>query len=537
MRGSLPAVPIPGGPRPNHAPAARLADVAALAGTSVGAESAGVAVRGITLSSLTVRPGDVYAALPGSRAHGADYAAAAAAAGAVAILTDPAGAGPAAATRLPVLVVADPRGVLGDVAAGVYGRPGERLQVFAITGTNGKTTSTFLLDSALRGQGRRTGLIGTVEIRVGDERVLATGTTPEAPDLHALLAVMLEHEVSAVAMEVSSHALAQHRMDGLLADVAGFTNLTQDHLDYHHSMAEYYAAKATLFTPRHARCGVVCVDDAWGARLAGEAAVPVVTVASRTGVPADWTVRDEGVSGGLPQGRVCGPGGVDVLLRSPLPGHFNLANSLVALVMLVQAGSDPAAAARAIGAAGPVPGRMEPVPGPGAPGEPLAVVDYAHSPDAVANALSALGDAGRPLVVVLGAGGERDRAKRPLMGEVAARGADVVVVTDDNPRSEDPAEIRAAVLDGARRVVGATVLEVPSRRAAVAEAVALAWGGGTVLLAGKGHEHGQEIAGQVLPFDDRDVLREALADAARTGVQPAGSRAGHRPPSPEERRP
>jgi len=491
-------------------------------------------VTGVTLDSRAVRPGDLYAALPGLHAHGADFVAQAAVAGAAAVLTDPAGQDRALAAGLPVVVVPRPRAVLGDLAGWLYGDPAAQLRTLGVTGTNGKTTTTFLVDAALRAAGRTTGLVGTVQLRIGPERLPSTATTPEAPDLHALLAVMVERGVTDCSMEISSHALAQHRVDGLVLDVAAFTNLSRDHLDYHGSMEEYFAAKALLFTPEHARRAVVCVDDEWGVRLAAQAQVPTVTVSVAASVaasahppvpgapPADWAVERAWLDGGLPVADVRGPGGVGVRLEVPLPGTFNLANALVALALLVEAGIEPVAAARALAVAGSVPGRMERVTGGGHPGEPLAVVDYAHSPDAVSAALAALAGGGRPLVAVLGAGGDRDREKRPLMGAAAAQGADVVVVTDDNPRSEDPAAIRAAILDGAREraaATGALVLEVADRGHAVAEAVARAWGtgargsGGTVLVAGKGHEQGQDVAGTVHPFDDREVLRAALGAA------------------------
>lgn len=521
-------MPIPGGPRPAGRPPRTLAEVAARLGrpTPLAAPGGDVLLRGVTLSSRAVRAGDLYAALPGARAHGASYATAAVEAGAVAVLTDPAGAeliAAGGAAGVPVLVVPAPRAVLGDLAAWFYGDPGRRLATFGVTGTNGKTTTTFLLDAALRALGRTTGLVGTIEIRVGDERVVSTGTTPEAPDLHALLAVMLEHGVQACSMEISSHALAQHRVDGLVVDVAGFTNLSQDHLDYHHTLEEYFLAKAQLFTPAHAAAGVVCVDDAWGARLAGLATVPVTTVRTRPAEgaepAADWqVVATRRADAGRTELDVLGPTG-PVTLTCPLPGDFNVANTLLAVAMLAVGGVDVADAARAVAGAGAVPGRMERVAGPGAPGEPLVVVDYAHTPDAVAAALRALAGQGRPLVVVLGAGGDRDHDKRPRMGAAAALAADVVVVTDDNPRSEDPADIRAAVAEGARAEAertGAVVVEVAGRRRAIAEGVARAWGGGVLLVAGKGHETGQEIAGVVHPFDDRLVVTEELRAAAGT---------------------
>jgi UDP-N-acetylmuramoyl-L-alanyl-D-glutamate--2,6-diaminopimelate ligase len=447
----------------------------------------------------------------------------------VAVLTDPTGADRAVASGLPVVVVSDPRARLGELAAWIYGEPAAALLTLGVTGTNGKTTTTMLLDSALRAAGRRTGLVGTVELRLGDEQIPSTGTTPESPDLHALLAAMVERGVTVCAMEISSHALALHRVDGLVVDVAAFTNLSRDHLDFHGSMEAYFAAKASLFTPGRARRAVVCVDEECGVRLAAQAGVPVTTVATRPDAGADWQVLDQAVDAGLPVARLARRGGRAILLRSPLPGRFNLANTLVALAFLVEAGLEPDAAAAALAVAGPVPGRMERVDGPAGPQDsaaPLAVVDFAHSPDAVEQALASLAGtspvtgpgAGRPLVVVLGAGGDRDREKRPLMGAAAARGADVVVVTDDNTRSEDPAAIRAAVLEGAHRAArqsGAVVVEVPGRREAVLEGVRRAWPGGVVLVAGKGHEQGQEVAGVVHPFDDRTALREALAEIAR----------------------
>ncbi|SDQ53703.1 UDP-N-acetylmuramoyl-L-alanyl-D-glutamate--2,6-diaminopimelate ligase [Quadrisphaera sp. DSM 44207] len=527
-----------GAPRPQGVPGRTLADLAALLGVEPVAP--GVVVTGATLDSRAVRPGDLYAALPGAHAHGADFAAQAAAGGAVAALTDPAGAARAGAAGLPALVVPDPRAVLGRLSARVYGDPAAHLLLLGVTGTNGKTTTAHLLEAALAGAGWRTGLVGTVGTRVAGRSLPSARTTPEAPELHALLALMRERGVRACAMEVSSHAVVQHRVDGLVLDVAAFTNLSQDHLDFHGTMDRYFAAKAELFTPDRARRGVVVVDDAWGARLAERAratGLPVTTVATSAAAPAgaDWRVLPGSVRP-RPDAQpgsafaLTGPDGEVAGLTSPLPGTFNVANTALAHAVLRAAGVGAREAAAGLAAAGGVPGRMEVVPGPG--GGPRGVVDYAHTPDAVAAALAALrpSTAG-PLVVVLGAGGDRDRGKRAGMGAAAARGADVVVVTDDNPRSEDPALVRAAVLAGAREHAGpgTAVLEVPDRARAVEAAVRAAverrgpGGPGTVLVAGKGHEQGQEVAGRVLPFDDREVLRAALAAA---GAAPAGARAG-----------
>jgi len=486
-------------------------------------------VTGVSLDSRAIRPGDLYAALPGANVHGARFVAAAVGLGAVAVLTDPAGAAlldlldPDQLT-VPVLVVPEPRAALGEVSALVYGRASEALAMLGITGTNGKTTTAYLLDSALRALGRVTGLIGTVETRIGEERIKSVRTTPESADLHALLAMMLESVVDTCTMEVSSHALTLHRVDGVRFDVVAFTNLSQDHLDFHGSMEDYYLAKASLFTPERAVRGVVCVDDEWGRRLVRESAVPVVSISSGGDVPADWqiqsTASDESAF------ELVG-GGLRMSLRSALPGDFNRVNTAVAALVLLAAGY-PADAIEAALAVDPhVPGRMERVLVEGIQeGDqsrmPLAVVDFAHTPVAVAAALKAL----RPntsgsLVVVLGAGGDRDRGKRAAMGAAAAAHADLVVVTDDNPRSEDPATIRAAVLAGAlgepgsepagRRSAG-WIREIGDRGAAIREAVAAAGKGDTVVVLGKGHESGQETAGVVHPFDDRAELRAALRE-------------------------
>jgi UDP-N-acetylmuramoyl-L-alanyl-D-glutamate--2,6-diaminopimelate ligase len=485
----------------------------------------GTRVLGVTLDSRGVRAGDLYAALPGSRAHGADFAAAAVDAGAVAVLTDDAGAARTAqaAPQLPVLVADDPRAVLGQVAATVYRNPATDLTLLGVTGTNGKTTTTYLMDAVLRSAGRVTGLIGTVETRVADQHVPSVRTTPEAPDLHALLAAMRERGVQVCSMEVSSQALAQHRVDGAVMDVAGFTNFSQDHLELHGDMETYLAAKAMLLTPEHSRRAVVVVDDEGSRRAAAAASVPVTTLSGRPDSRAQWRVLDRSPAGAGIDFVLAGPDGELLDLRCPLPGDFNVLNAALAAVMLLAVGLTEQQVAAGLRLAGGVPGRMEQVGDPAA--GPLAVVDYAHTPDAVSAALEALRPAtsGR-LVVVLGAGGDRDPGKRPGMGAAAARAADVVVVTDDNPRSEEPAAIRAAVLAGARAAAAeraaagspVEVLEVGDRRAAIDEGVRRAGRVGDVLLvAGKGHEPGQDVAGVVHPFDDRAEVARALSEVGR----------------------
>jgi UDP-N-acetylmuramoyl-L-alanyl-D-glutamate--2,6-diaminopimelate ligase len=490
-------------------------------------------VLGVTLDSRTVAPADLYAALPGAHVHGARFAAQAERCGAVAVLTDDEGLTMLRddGCTLPTFVVPSPRAVLGEAAAVVYGtnrvEPGRQaMALFGVTGTNGKTTTTYLLDSALRAARRTTGLVGTVETRVAGERVPSVRTTPEAPDMHRLLAVMRERGVQACSMEVSSQALAQHRVDGIVVDVAGFTSFSQDHLELHGDMATYLAAKAMLFTPARSRQAVVVVDDEGGAEIARRATVPVVTLSGDPDADADWVVAARtpdrtGTDFVLRQTHAPTGGVDDLALRCPLVGDFNVMNTALAAVMLLRWGMSPAAVTRGLRRAGGVPGRMEQV-GAAGPASPLAVVDYAHTPVAVAAALTAL----RPvthgrLMVVLGAGGDRDPSKRRAMGAAAAATADVVIVTDDNPRSEDPAAIRSAVLRGAReaaRTSAAEVLEVADRAEAIRRAVATARAGDVLLVAGKGHEQGQEVADQVHPFDDRDQLRAALA--AHQAVRP-----------------
>ncbi|GAB2756746.1 UDP-N-acetylmuramoyl-L-alanyl-D-glutamate--2,6-diaminopimelate ligase [Salinifilum aidingensis] len=525
-------------PRPRHVVPV---DVSALAET-VGARlvppeggPAGTAraVTGATLRAQHVQGGDLFAALPGSRAHGADFLADAVRAGAAAVLTDPAGAERARGSdavrsgEVALLVHEDPRGVLGRAASAVYGDPSHRLSVVGVTGTSGKTTTTYLVESVLRAAGHTTGLVGTVETRVAGERLDSALTTPEAPDLQALLAVMVERGVTHVPMEVSSHALALGRVDGTRFAVGAFTNLSQDHLDFHRDMEDYFAAKALLFDGRAAR-EVVAVDTGWGRRLVGPETTTVTARAAEgpedDGRTADspegsapratWSVSDVTA---YPTGEQTFTAhhraGRSLAVRLRLPGTFNIANAVLAVAVVDALGVPSEAVARGL-AEVDVPGRMERV----AVGQDFtAVVDYSHKPGAVAAVLEAARAqvAGRVLVV-LGSGGDRDTAKRPLMGEAAARRADVLVVTDDNPRGEDPAAIRRAVIDGAHAVPRAErgeVWEIGDRRAAIAEAVERAAAGDIVVVAGKGHETGQEVAGVVHPFADRDELAAALRRA------------------------
>lgn len=498
-----------GATRPRHPVASSLADLAAWLSERAGGfrshgDLSGEAT-GVSLSSQRIRPGDVYAALPGTRAHGIDYAGPALDSGAVAILTDEAGA--ARAPQVPLLVVDNPRAILGRFAAHVYGDPASSLRMIGVTGTQGKTTTTRLAESGLQQAGVSSAAIGTVGTRVAGTDVKTALTTPEAPDLHALFAMMRERGVETCAMEVSSHALVMGRVDGVVFDVAVFTNLGRDHLDFHADVDDYFAAKATLFTPQRARLGLVNVDDPYGRRLLEEATIPARTF-SATGQEADWRAVDVESTATGSRFEVVGPRGQSVPAGVPLPGDFNVANALAAVAASAEVGYAPARVAAGISSGGGVPGRFERIDD----GQDfVVVVDYAHKPDAVEAALSTL----RPLtggrvIVVIGAGGDRDPGKRPIMGEIAARLADVVVVTDDNPRTEDPAAIRQAMLSGTG-AGGGEVIEIGDRRLAIREAIGRARPGDIVLVAGKGHETGQEVDGVVHPFDDRDVVREVLA--------------------------
>ncbi|TCO51907.1 UDP-N-acetylmuramoylalanyl-D-glutamate--2,6-diaminopimelate ligase [Kribbella antiqua] len=480
-----------------------LSDLARVAHAQIPA--AGPDVTGVSLDSRSVLPGDLYAALPGAVTHGAAFVAKAKEAGAVAVLTDHTGEERARATGLPVLVVDKPRDVLGAVASRIYGEPTSELRLLGVTGTNGKTTTCFLLDAVLQQLGPAA-LIGTVQTRIGDEVVKSVRTTPEATDLHALFAVMRERAVGWCAMEVSSHALALGRVDGARFSVAGFTNLTQDHLDFHHTFEEYFAAKASLFTPERCDVAVVTIDDEYGRRLAAQTVVPLVTVSTKG--EADWTVTNRHQSEhGATVLDIQGPGET-LTVEIALPGDFNVANALLATAMLRQLDVPADKIATGLRTAN-VPGRMETF----TREDGLAViVDYAHTPDAVELALQAARGAtkGR-LYAVVGCGGDRDAGKRPAMGAAAARTADVVIITDDNPRSEDPAAIRAAALEGARRAVPAGELhEIGDRRQAIATAIELAGPGDTVVVLGKGHETGQDVGGVIHPFDDRETVRELL---------------------------
>lgn len=520
---------LPARMRPGSVPARSVEDVfAALPASLVPIEqvrsgaTASPEVTGVTIDSRQVLPGDLYIAVPGTGRHGADFTAQAVAAGAAAVLTDDDGLAAASAavggSGVPLYRAVPVRDYVGPLAAVVFdsqpdaGRP----VLYGVTGTNGKTTTTYFLNALSSALGRSTGLIGTIEIRAGGTVIPSVLTTPESPQVHGILALMRENGIDAAAMEVSSHSVEYRRIDGVHFDVVGFTNLTQDHLDLHGSMEDYFAAKAELFRARRAARAVVIVDDSWGRRLADETDVETLTLSVTGTVRADWSVsRLQRV--GLGHSFVLsGPDGAELSLRCGLPGSFNVANAALAAVMVIASGIPVADLQAAADAHDPfttqVPGRMQLI------GEdPAAIVDFAHNPDALALTLDSVRIPGRDsrVLVVFGATGQRDVSKRPIMGATAARRADIVIVTDDDPHDEDDAVIRAGVLEGAMAArkaenLDCEILEIFPRAAAIDRAVELAREGDVVLVAGRGHEVWQEVKGVNLPLDDRVELAAAL---------------------------
>jgi UDP-N-acetylmuramoyl-L-alanyl-D-glutamate--2,6-diaminopimelate ligase len=477
-------------------PLVRLADLAAVAGGVVRGD-AGTVVRDAAYDSRSVTPGSLFFCIPGANVDGHAFAREAFAAGAGAFVAER-----PLDVEAPQLLVKSVRAAMGPVAAELFGQPARALTLVAITGTNGKTTATYLVEGVFRSAGWVPGVLGTTGLRVGGETGPLAHTTPEAPDLHRVLARMRVAGVEAVALEASSHALAQRRLDGLVVDVALFTNLSQDHLDFHPSMEAYFEAKAALFKPDHARAGVVNADDPWGRRLLQRPSIPITTYA--LDAPADLRasrveVGHEGVSLVVEGVRV----------DSALRGRFNAANCLGVFAAGRVLGIPDDRLATGIGSIATVPGRMEPVDA----GQPFAVVvDYAHTPDSILGVLRgarALADG--QVIVVFGCGGDRDRAKRPMMGRAASEHADLTIVTSDNPRHEDPAEIIAEVVAGI--APGASYRVEIDRRAAIHAAVVSAQAGDIVVIAGKGHETTQSVGDETFPFDDREVARAAIAEA------------------------
>ena len=478
--------------------------IAALAPMHVLGETT-VEVEELAYDAGTVAPGALFFCVPGGRVDGHDFADAAVARGAVALVVE-------RPLELPVpqVVVADARAAMAPAAAAFFGHPSRELPVAAVTGTNGKTTTAFLLHSILEAAGLRPGLLGNVERRVGDERRPAALNTPEAIDLQRALREMVEAGNRSCAMEASSHASAQHRLDGTRFAVLAFTNLTQDHLDFHGTMERYFEAKRRLFVEGEPPPAAIGVGDEWGRRLARELRGLGHEQLLTFGLADDADVRPESLDLSA-TGASFRAAGVE--LRTRLRGRFNVENVLAAVASARLLELEDEAIAEGVERLPGVPGRFEPV----EEGQAFAViVDYSHTPDSLAHALRAARElASARVLCVFGCGGDRDRGKRPMMGRVATDLADVAIVTSDNPRSEDPVAIIDEIVAGARGEV-----EVESdRRAAIERAVEAAGEGDVVVIAGKGHERGQEICGVVHPFDDREVAREALeARGLGTGV-------------------
>ncbi len=462
---------------------------------------------GITADSRAVEPGDLFIAAPGATSesrHGSAFASVAIANGAVAILSDR----EIPSVDVPVIVTQQVGLMIGEVAAWFYGAPSRSMACVGITGTNGKTTTATILKQLWDADARSTGLVGTLGIDIAGEFHAGTHTTPSAPELQSVLSTMNERHVRNVAMEVSSHALVQGRVQGVRFSMVGFTNLSQDHLDFHGDMESYFEAKARLFTQHYAELAVINIDDPYGARLAEQCELPVVTV-SRSNRKAKWFYdRIEAEANGF---RIAIRGESGILIEGFLPflGEHNLDNALMAVAMAILDGVDPLVVAAASPHLKSVAGRLEIID----VGQKFqALVDFAHSPDAVVRILETLRkpthDRGGRLIAVLGCGGDRDASKRPIMGKALLDGSDVAIFTSDNPRSENPETILSQMTDGLTLNIESSV-EV-DRRAAIALAVATATDSDTVVILGKGHEIGQEIAGVKHPFDDRVELASAI---------------------------
>jgi UDP-N-acetylmuramoyl-L-alanyl-D-glutamate--2,6-diaminopimelate ligase len=477
-----------------------LAEVATRVGGKVVGDPA-TPLTGITHDSRLVAPGWLFVAVRGARTDGHHFVGRAVESGAAAVCVEE---GPG--VSVPAVVVPDTRRAMGPAAAAVYGDPADHLTLIGITGTNGKTTVVHLLESIADAAGLRPGLLGTVAARINGVEAAIERTTPEATDFQRLLRDMVDARVELAAVEVSSHALSLSRVDATLFSVAAFTNLTQDHLDFHGTMEEYYRAKASFFVEDRAERAVIWMDDPAGRRLAAETSLPVTTVGAGPG--HDVWAEDVRLDLRSSSFTLAGDGS-RLPTRLPLAGDFNVANALIAAACAASAGIGWEPIVAGLEAVDQIPGRFEFV---DVGGDAGVVVDYAHTPDGVAAVIRAARDiVGRGrIIVVVGAGGDRDKAKRPLMGAAAAE-ADVAIITSDNPRSEDPAAIIGDVLTGAGGGPARIVPEA-DRRSAIGVAITEAEAGDLVLILGKGHEQGQEFADGIVPFDDRLVAREEASD-------------------------
>jgi UDP-N-acetylmuramoyl-L-alanyl-D-glutamate--2,6-diaminopimelate ligase len=502
--------------RPEHPQARSLAGLIAEFELESSGSTDGVEISGVTLSTGDLHPGDLYVGIRGAHSHGASYAAAAREGGAVAILTDVEGAELARDAGLPIVVVASPREALGEISAWVYRTAEQPPLLFGTTGTNGKTSTSYLLEGILKQLGLVTGLSSTAERHIGELSVVSRLTTPEASEMHALLARMRESKVRAVAIEVSAQALTRNRVDGIYFDVVAFTNLSHDHLDDYADMEEYFRAKLALFEPERAKRGVVSLDTSWGQRVVDETHIPVTTISATPGVTAAWNVAIDEETPQYTEFTLTGPEGRSLTTRVPIIGWHMAANAALAIVMLVEAGFELEAIGHALaddeGIVAYLPGRTERVSGDHGPS---VYVDFGHSPDAFLNTLAAVRKftPGRT-IMVFGADGDRDASKREEMARVAADGSDILVITDHHPRFEDPESIRRELLAGAALAEHQPdILEVSPPERAIRAAVALAREGDSILWAGPGHQDYRDIRGVRTPYSARDEARAALREA------------------------
>ncbi|MEO6941634.1 MAG: UDP-N-acetylmuramoyl-L-alanyl-D-glutamate--2,6-diaminopimelate ligase [Terrimesophilobacter sp.] len=491
-----------------------LAGLIAEFGLSYTGSTDGVEISGVTVRTSEVHPGDLFVGLPGEHNHGAQFSADARERGAVAIMTDHKGADLARDVGLPVVMVDSPRAALGDVSAWVYQTAEQPPLLFGITGTNGKTSTAYLLEAILRQLGLVTGLSSTAERHIGDLTVVSRLTTPEASELHALLARMRESEVRAVALEVSAQALSKNRVDGILFDVVAFTNLSHDHLDDYADMEEYFAAKLGFFEPERGRRGVVSLDTEWGHRVVEGSHIPVTTVSATQGIDAEWRVDILDERAEFTAFRLTGPEGRSLETTVPLIGSHMAANAGLAIVMLVEAGFELEAIGHAVqgGIDAYLPGRTERVSGDNGP---TVYVDFGHSPDAFLNTLAAVRKvtSGR-VIMVFGADGDRDATKRHEMGRVASEYSDILVITDHHPRFENPVSIRQTLIEGAHLAEHEAELhEVSPPEQAIRYAVSIARSGDSILWAGPGHQDYRDIEGVRTPYSARAEARAALREA------------------------
>ena len=502
--------------RPEHPSARSLAELVSEFGLDYRGSLDHVEIRGVTLSTGDLHPGDLYVGMPGAHSHGASYAERAKEGGAVAVLTDAAGADLAAPTGLPILIVESPREALGEISAWVYRTNEQAPLLFGTTGTNGKTSTSYLLEGILRQLGLVTGLSSTAERHIGDLTVVSRLTTPEASEMHALLARMRESEVRAVVIEVSAQALSRNRVDGLLFDVVAFTNLSHDHLDDYADMEEYFQAKLPLFQPDRGKRGVVSLDSPYGQRVVDESRIPLTTISSTPGVVGEWNVEITAEEAAYTAFTLTGPEGRTLSSRVPIIGRHMAANGALAIVMLVEAGFELEAIGQALEAHGGIdaylPGRTERVSGDTGPS---VFVDFGHSPDAFLNTLAAVRTfTPGKVIMVFGADGDRDATKRHEMARVASEGSDILVITDHHPRFENAASIRATLVEGAALAEHPAELhEVSPPEKAIRVAVSLAREGDSILWAGPGHQDYRDIEGVRTPYSAREEARSALREA------------------------